>query len=134
VIGADLLRAAGEVPPNVAHMRKLLEQAKEQHLHMDRKAIAFALARSVESLAERLWARPEDPSSYVDLDRAVEFAERAGFVLDLWRTQNLFYGLAQAVVPSLRQRAEAGDAAAYALGAAFQSLADRLRVRLPAPQ
>lgn len=132
VLGADLLRAAREVPPNVGLMQKWLEQAKEQHLHIDRSAIAFALGRSVESLAERLWARPEDPATYVELDRVVEFAERAGFRLDLWRTQNLFYELAHTVFSNVQQRAEMGDATARVLSAAFQSLADRLRVRLPA--
>lgn len=131
IVGADLLHAARELPPNVVLMRKLLDQAKEQHLQVDRKAIAFALAQSVELLAERLWTAPESIASYVDLDRAVEFAERAGFALDLWRTQNVFYGVAHALVSSVRQRVDAGDTAAQSLLVAIRGLADRLRVRLP---
>ena len=134
VIGADLLRAAREVPANVQAMRKLLDQAKEQHLHIDKSAITFALGQSVELLAERMAARPDDPSSYGDLDRVIEFAERAGFKLDLWRTQNLFYGLAHSKFPDVRIGAETGDAASRNLRAAFQGLAERLRVRLPATQ
>jgi hypothetical protein len=132
VLGADLLAAAREIPPNVQSMRKWLEQAKEQHLHVDRTAIAFALGQSVESLAERLVTRSDDPATYIDLDRVVEFAERAGFKLDMWRTQNLFYGLLHSAYPDVHHKAEAGDAPAKALRAAFQSLANRLRVRLPA--
>lgn len=134
VIGADLLRAAREVPANVQTMRKLLDQAKEQHLHIDKSAMTFALGQSVELLAERMATQPEDPSSYEDLDRVIEFAERAGFRLDLWRTQNLFYGLAHSRFPAVRISAETGDAASRNLHAAFKGLAERLRVRLPATQ
>jgi alpha-amylase/alpha-mannosidase (GH57 family) len=131
VIGADLLRAAREVPSNVQTMRKLLDQAKEQHLHIDKSSITFALGQSVELLAERMVMRPEDPASYGDLDRVIEFAERSGFTLDLWSTQNLFYGLVHSKVLGLQLRTETDDAASRTLHAAFQGLAERLRVRVP---
>jgi hypothetical protein len=134
VLGADLLHAAREVPPHVQTMRKLLDQAKEQHLHIDRPAITFALGQSVELLAERLVTRPEDPSSYGDLDRVIEFAERSGFALDLWRTQNLFYELVHSAYRDVCMQSEMGDAASRAVRTAFQGLANRLRVRLPAPR
>ncbi|HRI64084.1 MAG TPA: DUF3536 domain-containing protein [Polyangium sp.] len=131
VMNADLLAAAREIPPNVPSMRKWLEQSKEQHLQVDRAALGFALGQSVETLAERLSTQSSDPATYADLDRVIEFAERAGFKLDLWRTQNLFYGAQHAIYPEVHRRAEAGDAGAKTLRAAFRGLADRLRVRLP---
>ncbi len=131
VIGADLLQAAREVPSNVQTMRKLLDQAKEQHLHIDKAGITFTLGQSVELLAERMATQPEDPSSYVHLDRVIEFADGAGFTLDLWSTQNLFYGLVHSKFVEVRSRAETGDAASRTLHLAFQGLAERLRVRLP---
>jgi alpha-amylase/alpha-mannosidase (GH57 family) len=133
VIGADLLYAAREVPPNVQNMRKLLNQAKEQHLQIDRSAITFALGQSVELLAEQMVVRGEDPAAYTNLDQVIDFAASAGFALDLWRTQNVFYGLVHAAYAAVKQQAESGDIVAQRLYTAFQGLADRLRVRLPEP-
>ncbi len=132
VLGADFLAAAEHVPPDIVAMRRLLAQADEQHLRIDRQAITFALGRSVETLAERLSNRPSDPFLYTELDQVIGFVMRAGFAIDLWRTQNLFYKLAHTVYPEVRLRADEGDAAAHSICLALQSLADRLRVRLPA--
>ncbi len=134
VIEADLLAAARELPPNVAVMRKLLDQAKEQHLRIDSSGVAFALGRSVEALAARLLDAPEDPALHADLDRTVEFAERAGYKMDLWQTQNVFYGLVHRSYPEVYRRAALGDNEAQKLRTAVQSLANRLRVRLPATE
>ncbi|TKC93346.1 DUF3536 domain-containing protein [Polyangium fumosum] len=131
VLGADLLRAAERVAPDVLSMRRLLAQAKEQDLHVDRAAVTFTLGQSLSALAERLRERPTDPLLLADLDMAVEFAHRAGFPVDLWKTQNVFYRLAHTIYPEMRTRADEGDAAAHSMCLAFQSLAERLRVRLP---
>jgi alpha-amylase/alpha-mannosidase (GH57 family) len=131
VIGADLLRAAERVPPDVMAMKRLIAQASEQDLTIDRAAIVFALSRSIEALAERLRDKPMDPLLLAELDMAVDFAARGAFGVDLWKTQNVFYRLALTVYPDLRAQADDGDTAAYAMVAAFQSLADRLRVHLP---
>lgn len=133
VLGADLIQAATELPPNVQLMQKWLDQAKEQHLQIDRNAIAFALGRSVERLAEKLVAHPENPQCLEDLEYVVEFAEKSGFVLNLWQTQNLFYGLTRTVYVEALGRIQMGDPHARMLQSAYRSLADRLRVRLPGP-
>jgi len=133
VLGADLTQAAREVPPNVLLMRKWLDQAKEQHLQIDRVAVAFALGPSVESMAERLVEEPENLVRLEELERVVEFAERAGLVLNLWRTQNLFYGLTRTVYVDLLSRIQMGETGARTLQVAYRGLADRLRVRLPGP-
>lgn len=134
VIGADLMRAASSCPPDVASMRTLIAQAKEQDVRVDRASIAFVLGRSIEQLVLRLNEEPEDVKLYSAVDEVVEFARRYGFSVDLWRAQNVFYRLANTVYPEARVRADEGDVAAYTLGMAFQSLADRLRVRLPAEE
>jgi hypothetical protein len=131
VLGADLLRAAERVPPDAAAMRRLLAQAKEQDVRVDRAALSFALGRSIERLAQRLQEQPNDPALYAELDTIVDFARSAGFPVDLWRTQNVFYRLVHTVYPEAHVRADDGDASAYAVCMAFQSLAERLRVRLP---
>jgi alpha-amylase/alpha-mannosidase (GH57 family) len=132
VLSADLLRATGEVPPNVALLRRLLAQAKEQDLRVDRAAVSFALGRSVEELAARLSERPTEPHLYAELDAVVDFARCSGFGVDLWRAQNVFYKLVHTVYPTTRIQADEGDEAAASLCLAFVGLAERLRVRLPA--
>lgn len=133
VLAADLIQAANIIPPNVQLMQKWLDQAKEQHLQIDRNAIAFALGRSVEKLAEKLTEQPRHPQCLEDLEHVVEFAERSGFVLNLWRTQNLFYGLTRTVYIDVLSQIQMGDANARILQTAYRSLAERLRVRLPGP-
>jgi len=142
VLGADLLRAAERVPPDVLALRRLLAQAKEQELAVDRPALTFALGRSVEALAERLCDLHgrqclssedlPDPLLLAELDMAVDFAHRADLGIDLWKTQNKFYVLSHTVYPELRGMADEGDTAAHSMCMAFQSLAERLHVRLPA--
>ncbi len=134
VVEADLLSAAAEMPPHVAVMRKLLEQAKEQHLHINPSALTFALGQSVEALAQKLENAPDDPLLHEHLERIVEFADRSGFKLDLWQTQNMFYGLVHRSYAEVHHRANQGDMDAQKLRTAFRSLAHRLRVRLPSTE
>ena len=131
VLGADLLRAAEGVPPDVVAMRRLLAQAKEQDVRVDRAGISFVLGRSVDLVALRLRDHSDDPAVYAELDTVIDFARRFGFSLDLWRVQNVFYRLVHTVYPDVRAAADEGDSAAYSLGLAFQTLAERLRVGLP---
>lgn len=131
VIGADLLRAASQIPPDIRAMQRLLAQAKEQDLRVDRAALTFTLERSIDALAERLRTSPTDTLLLAELDMVVGFAQKANLWVNLWRTQNVFYRHAHRVYPEVRIRAHEGDAVAYGMAMAFGSLAERLRVRLP---
>jgi len=137
VLSADLLRATEQIPPDVPMLRRLFAQAKEQDLRVDRAAVSFALGRSVTALVLRLFDLPLDPARCAQIDEALEFAQRAGLRLDLWPAQNYFYRAMHLVYPQSREEAEVEDLhprAAEAWCSAFESLAERLRIRLPPPE
>jgi len=71
---------------------------------------------------------PTSVDPLLEMAAALDLTRSLPFEVDLWRAQNVYYGMAQTAYPQLRDDAEAGDEAAAAWVRQFVALADGLSV------
>ncbi|NJD61692.1 MAG: DUF3536 domain-containing protein [Deltaproteobacteria bacterium] len=129
-IGAGLRRAFEAEEPDLERIRRLLEEAAFSGIPLDEKGLAYALAKTVEGMAQRLRVIPSDLSRLRHLDAVVEMGRALPFPVTFWKTQNLFYGMLQSDYPKFLQWAADGDASAAAWVRQFTSLGEKLSIRV----
>jgi hypothetical protein len=110
----------------------LLSEAESMGVNLDVPGLSFALKRTLERLAAQLRREPEDVVVLQRLARAVALATRLPLGVDLWRVQNLFYELMDAVYPDYAARARAGDVKAAEWIDLFRTVGGQLRMAVQA--
>ncbi len=90
-LNIELRRAFGRDEIDREHVLSVLEEASLAGIEVDREGVAFVLQGTIERLAAGFAAAPGEIDACQGLLAAVELARDAGFPLDLWRTQNVFY-------------------------------------------
>ncbi|WP_035108189.1 DUF3536 domain-containing protein [Desulfovirgula thermocuniculi] len=129
VINASLRRALAEKFPDLEHIRALLEEARSINIPLDGASLGYALKKTLERLGKELRENPLDTGLLEHLEAACSLVHFLPFEVDLWKVQNIYYGLLQSIYPEVRQRAAAGDEGAEAWVGRFSSLGDCLRIR-----
>jgi alpha-amylase/alpha-mannosidase (GH57 family) len=130
----SLLRQAFESRSlDVDRIRTLLEEARVAGAELDHTTLEFALRKRIEHLSNRFFADPGDLTELERLDEALALQDDLPFALVLWSVQNKCYEVLQSVYPDMVQRARSGDVEASTWLVVFQSLGNRLRVRVDVP-
>lgn len=129
VINASLRRALAEKFPDLEHIRALLEEARSINIPLDGASLGYALKKTLERLGKEWRNNPLDTGLLERLGAACGLVHYLPFEVDLWKVQNIYYGLLQEVHPEMRQRAASGDEEAGAWVERFSSLGDCLRIR-----
>ncbi|TAH36944.1 MAG: DUF3536 domain-containing protein [Planctomycetota bacterium] len=111
---------------DLEHIAGLLDDAREQHIPLDRAALGFVLARTLEHMASQLSHDAASTSVLHAMRALVAMAKEHALDLNLWKVQNRFYELSETVAPELRRKAEQGDAAAAAWLAEFSAFGTSL--------
>jgi alpha-amylase/alpha-mannosidase (GH57 family) len=131
----SLLRQAFEARPlDIERIRTLLEEAKVAGAELDHTTLEFALRKRIERLSDRFYAEPLDLQGLALMDDALGLQKDLPFSLVLWSVQNNAYEVLQTAYPEMVERARTGDAEAREWVGRFQSLADRLRLRVKPPE
>jgi hypothetical protein len=107
-----------------------VDETKTTGVPFDSATLEFALRKTLERMAERLREQPLNSEALNRLSDAVHMARALPFEVTLWRVQNVYYSLMQAVYPEALRRAAAGDPDAAARAGNFRSLGERLSVRV----
>jgi hypothetical protein len=124
------LREALENPAlDVARVRTLVDTTRLEGVSVDAATLEFAYRSNLERLADQFAHDPTEPQLR-QLDAAASALQWLPFDVDLWKIQNVYYGLMERVYPEVCKRKERGDAAAKAWGDAFGSLGKKLGVRV----
>jgi alpha-amylase/alpha-mannosidase (GH57 family) len=131
VLNLDLRRAFEDGVPDPDHVRGLFEGTATWLLELDVAGLAYALKHTLERLATQLLRRPRDQALLWKLEALVDLAGSVPFDVDLWRTQNAFYGTLAGPYPEQRRRADAGDAAARDWLEHYRALGEKLSVHVP---
>jgi hypothetical protein len=91
--------------------------------------LEFAYRHNLERIMERLVGNPK-VDSLQQLDRAASLIHALPFRVDLWKIQNSYYRLLENIYPRMRRQKEEGDEAARAWLASFETLGQRLAVKV----
>jgi alpha-amylase/alpha-mannosidase (GH57 family) len=124
------LRAAleqEEIDPDL--VRSLLETARLEGVNIDGPTLEFAFRHNLERLAERLAADPSEPS-LKQLHNATSLIQHLPFGVDLWRIQNVYYGLLKNLLPKTQALQARGDESARAWVETFRALGRPLRIKV----
>jgi alpha-amylase/alpha-mannosidase (GH57 family) len=133
VVNSALRREFAE-DPDLAHVRTLLEAARQERVTLHAAELGYVLRKTLDRNFTRLQEAPGDLALLSRLTSMVEMARSLPFEVSLWKAQNIFYQLLQSVYPTLR---EAQEEEARAWTAEFERLGELLlfstsAVELPA--
>ncbi len=129
VLNTNLREAFAEDPLNLERINALLAEAAVINVTLDGAGLGYALQGTLEGLAGRLRERPEDRALLEHLAAVIDLVRALPFEVDLWRVQNVYYGLVHTVYREQLQKAGWGDQEAQAWVEKFEALGDALRIR-----
>jgi alpha-amylase/alpha-mannosidase (GH57 family) len=102
VMNAALRRAFQEDPLDLGRIATMLETVRRENIALDGPGLSYTLSGRINSLMQAFAAMPEDLGTLHRMNEIFSLVNSLPFQMNLWKVQNLFYGLMQ----SLRERIE----------------------------
>ncbi len=130
VVNTDLLRAFEAQTLDLEAVRSLLDDTQKWGITLDTEGLAYAMKNTLERQAKSLRSQPDQLSIVKQFHAIADLVGMLPFEVDLQKTQNIFYDVAQHVWPRLKDHTQQGDAAAKQWGKQFISLGEKLRVKV----
>jgi hypothetical protein len=130
VINAELRRAFSLAELDLDRARALLDEANDLRIELDMPGLAFALGQTLEHLALRFRADPDDLDTLQRLADLAAAVTTLPFDVDLWRVQNVYYAVAQSVHRDRLDRGRRGEPDAGRWLELFTTVGERLAVAL----
>jgi alpha-amylase/alpha-mannosidase (GH57 family) len=81
----------------------LLHRSRSERVALDIAALEFVYRKNLEQHSERVASDPEQLSHLHDLDSAMELLPDLPFAVNLWKVQNIYYGLLRTVYQRKKQ-------------------------------
>jgi hypothetical protein len=106
VINAALRRCFEDEPLDLVRIASLLDAARRENLNLDLAGLSYALTGRVNSLMQAFAAMPEDMDTLRRMNTVFNMVQSLPFQPNLWKVQNLFYGLMQTLYPKLAGRSD----------------------------
>jgi len=129
VLNGYLRRAFEQEEIDTERINGLLETAKVEGISLDNATLEFAFRKNIERMAERFAAEPTEAHLRL-LDTAAGLLRSLPFTVDLWKVQNVYYGMLKNVYPKMRENKERDDESAQALIRGFEALGQKLAVKV----
>ena len=134
VINSALRRAFEEDPIDTGRISALLDTARRENLNLDGPGLSYSLTGRINSLMQAFAAMPSDIDTLERMNTVFTLIQSLPFQLNLWKVQNLYYGLTQTLYPELAARS---DRQSREWVRQFSDLGQKLGVSLeaaPSPQ
>ncbi|WP_027366147.1 DUF3536 domain-containing protein [Desulfotruncus alcoholivorax] len=126
-LNTSLRRSFANETPDLDYITGLLKEAKALEISLDHDGLSYILAKTMENSAARWLKNPLDLNLLKNLDMLTGLARSLPFEVDLWKVQNVYYGLLQTVYPvQAKKPPEDNDAGEWLKH--FSTLGDRLKV------
>jgi hypothetical protein len=129
-LNSHLRRALEEEELDFERIRILLEEARVVKVVLDAEMLGYTIQHTLEQKMERFFEEPADLDLLQGLEAAVNLARTLPFEVNLWQTQNIYYGMLQTFYPTFLKKAERGNEDAQIWISHFSALGDKLRVRV----
>jgi alpha-amylase/alpha-mannosidase (GH57 family) len=124
VINGSMRRVLEAEELDLEEARSLLETATREKINLDVTGLEYLLRRRLNRMADEL---AENPGNLPLLARIHAIISTPWpFEINLWRVQNVFYGLLESEYPQRRQDPD--------WAAQFTPIVEKLNIRIPAPQ
>jgi alpha-amylase/alpha-mannosidase (GH57 family) len=130
IINIDLHRAVAGETIDAEAVRNLVETAKTWQIELDGEGIGYDFKINLEEMTAALAAVPEDIDSMKKVLGAASLARSLTFPVDLWKVQNIYWGMLQSVYPDLKARAAGNETPAIEWVGVFTELGKILSIRV----
>ena len=130
IINIDLHRAVAYEAIDTETVRNLVEVARTWQVELDNDGIGYDFKVNLEKMMAALAAAPDDTADLEKVLDATSLARSLPFPVDLWKVQNLYWGMLQSAYPQARAKADRKDAPAAAWVEAFTALGKQLSIRV----
>ncbi|OGO07717.1 MAG: hypothetical protein A2Y92_01135 [Chloroflexi bacterium RBG_13_57_8] len=130
VINMALHRTLRDFPLDAVKARALLDAATKWQVKLDAEGIGYDFKMTLEKNIRSFSASPDDIDTLKHLLAAVSLARELPFPVDLWKTQNIFWGMLTGVYPRFKQKAENNEPSAQEWVSAFIALGKELKIRV----
>jgi alpha-amylase/alpha-mannosidase (GH57 family) len=127
VINAALRRAFEVEPLDLVHIASLLDVVRRENLNLDHAGLSYSLTGRVNSLMQAFAAMPDDMDTLDRMNAVFDLLTTLPFQPNLWKVQNLYYGLSQTLYPKMAARS---DRYAQEWVRKFSQLGEKLGVTL----
>lgn len=128
-LNTDLRHALATESPDLDYIASLLRESKSLKIKVNGEVLSYVLGKTLEGLAEKLQAQPQDLTRLKNLDSVTGLAKSLPFSTDLWKVQNIYHRLWRRVYPSMQEKAARGDEGARNWLQYFNSLGDKLQMQ-----
>jgi len=129
-LNVRLRRSIEEEPPDLHKARRHAEELLKTGLKLDTTGVVFALERAMEKWSSTLPDGTDDTETLDRLFLGLQLADELRLGLNLWKVQNAYYSAMHGRLPARREAARSGDATAAEWVERFESLGEKLFVRL----
>ena len=130
VLNASLTRAFEEKPLDMNAVKTLLENAVLEGASLDSGPLEIAIRRRLEEMAEQILEKKNELAPLQEMDETLDLIRSLPFEINIRQAQNRYYAVLQEIYPQIRQRQAAGDKEAGEWVRRFQSLGQKLSVRV----
>ncbi len=130
-IHLQIRRALEQPDPDLKSMRLGFAEAETLALDLDTLSLEYAWQGALERVAKQLAANKDDVSRLNKLTDMAKFATNLDFPVDLWRVQNVCYGLIQSTLEAGPLAGQPDAAARDIWIRAFVRLADTVFIDVP---
>ncbi len=130
VIRSQLLQAFQAADFDPAQVEALLEAAALWQVGLDNEGFELAIREGMETLAQKVLAKPGDLPSMRSLEAAIQLTPKFPFAVNLYRTQNIYYELLRKEYPKFKASASSGDRNARLWTEEFRELGKKLSVKV----
>jgi alpha-amylase/alpha-mannosidase (GH57 family) len=129
VVNADLRRQFESDEMDLDRVRQLLEESEASKVALNVESLRYALEGTISRMMERCAQPSGDPATLQRLTGVATIAHNLPFELNLWKTQNLYYGMLHSALPESLNRAAQGDEQAKSWATQFTLLGEQLGFR-----
>ena len=104
VVNAALRRAFQEDPLDLGRISTLLDTVRRENITLDAAGLSYALSGRINSLMQAFAAMPEDLATLQRMNEIFSILNSLPFQINLWKVQNLFYGMDRTLRLQMEQR------------------------------
>jgi alpha-amylase/alpha-mannosidase (GH57 family) len=124
-LNLDMKSALGE-KPDVEQIEEILLQIKKWDIPLNAVDLEFTARHGIEAMMKELNAKPEDLSLLITIGRVIALIGQLPVDMNVWETQNIFFGMAKTTGKERSARAVSGDETAAAWLEEFRRLGQML--------
>jgi hypothetical protein len=130
VVNTDIRSLLESGENNYDKLQRLVHEAKRWSIEIDKPQIGLIVTQRINSYMEDLFTSPDNSLIMQKVISLLQSVDGLALVLDLWRSQNIYFSIGKRLIPEMQKQAAVQNADAQNWLKNFTMLGDYLKVRI----